>query len=191
MDGTKASGAAGFSYQQRSKKVLESFSEERNDFMNGTLLGKLEPLMQLFQKRKPVFEECLLKMQQKRRLALLAVGFSRGIIVCFGVASLICTLLVATLVMAPIGMLNIGFYVGASGQVLLQLAKEYRKQLKSESALACGSMHGTTTAIHELADLQEKIQHINGTSMCAYKVPTYRVPHALLSPLFWAIPECC
>ncbi|KAH8939700.1 hypothetical protein BDL97_15G049600 [Sphagnum fallax] len=161
MDGTKASGAAGFSCQQRLKKVLQSFSEERNDFMNGTLLGKLEPLMQLFQKHKPMFEECLLKMQQKRRLASLAVGFSRGIIVCLGVASLICTLLVATLVMAPIGMLNIGFYGGLSGgQALLQLAKEYRKQLKSESALACRSMHGTTTAIHELAELQEKIQHI-------------------------------
>ncbi|CAK9206161.1 unnamed protein product [Sphagnum troendelagicum] len=161
MDGTKASGAAGFSYQQRLKKVLQSFSEERNDFMNGTLLGKLEPLMQLFQKRKPVFEECSLKMQQKHRLGSLAEGFSRGIIVCFGVASLICTLLEATLVMAPIGMLNIGFCVGASGQVLLQLAKECRKQLKSESALACGSMHGTRIAIHELADLQDKIQHIN------------------------------
>ncbi|CAK9206159.1 unnamed protein product [Sphagnum troendelagicum] len=161
MDGKKASGAAGFSYQQRLKKVLQSFCEERNGFMNGTLLGKLEPLMQLFQKHKPMFEECLLKMQQKRILASLAVGFSRGIIVCFGVASLICTLLEATLVMAPIGMLNIGFCVGASGQVLLQLAKECRKQLKSESALACGSMHGTRIAIHELADLQDKIQHIN------------------------------
>jgi hypothetical protein len=161
MDGTKASGAAGFSCQQRLKKVLQSFSEERNDFMNGTLLGKLEPLMQLFQEHKPVLEKCLLKIQQKRRLASLAVGFSRGIIVCLGVASLICTLLVATLVMAPIGMLNIGFYGGLSGgQALLQLAKEYRKQLKSESALACASMHGTTTAIHELAELQDKIQQI-------------------------------
>jgi hypothetical protein len=130
--------------------------------MNGTLLGKLEQLMQLFQKHKPMFEECLLKMQQKRRLALLAVGFSRGIIACFGVASLICTLLEATLVMAPIGMLNIGFAVGVNGgQALLQLAKEYRKQLKSESALACRSMHGTTTAIHELAELQDKIKQIN------------------------------
>jgi hypothetical protein len=130
--------------------------------MNGTLLGKLEPLIQLFQKHKPVFEECLLKMRQKRRVASLAVGFSRGIIVCFWVASLICTLLEATLVMAPITMLNIGLCVGASGgQVLLQLAKEYRKQLKSECALASGSMHGTTTAIHELADLQVKIQQIN------------------------------
>ncbi|CAM6039297.1 unnamed protein product [Sphagnum compactum] len=162
MDGTKASCAAGFSYKQKLKKVLQRFSEERNDFMNGTLLGKLEPLMQLFQKHKPVFEECLLKMQQKRRLTSLAVGFSRGIIVCFVVASFICTLLQATLVMAPIGLLNIGFAVGINGgQVLLQLAKEYQKQLKSESALACRSMHGTTTAIHELADLQQKIQDIN------------------------------
>jgi hypothetical protein len=162
MDGTKASCAAGFSYQQRLKKVLQRFSEERNDFMNGTLLGKLEPLMQLFQKHKPVFEECLLKMQQKGRLASLAVRFSRGVTVCFGIASLICTLLEVTLVMAPIGMLNIGFDVGVScGQVMLQLAKEYRKHLKSESALVHRSMHGTTTAIHELADLQDKIQDIN------------------------------
>ncbi len=130
--------------------------------MNGTLLGKLEPLMQLFQKHKTVFEELLLKMQQKRRLASLAVGISRGIIVCFAVASLICTLLGATLVMAPIGLLSIGLAVGVSGgQVLLQLAKEYQKQLKSENARACRSMHGTKTAIHELADLQHKIQDIN------------------------------
>ncbi|KAH9539291.1 hypothetical protein CY35_15G050300 [Sphagnum magellanicum] len=162
MDGTKASRAAGFSYQQGLKNVLQRFSEERNAFMNGTLLGKLEPLMQLFEKHKPLLEECLREVQQKSRLAKLAVGFSRGIIVCFGVASLICTLLVATLVMAPIGLLNIGFYVGvSSGQVLLQLAKEYRKQLKSESALTCRSMHGTTTAIHDLAELQDKIQQIN------------------------------
>ncbi len=146
----------------RLKNVLQRFSEERNAFMNGTLLGKLESLMQLFQEHKHVLEECLRKVQQKSRRALLAVRFSRGIILCFGVASLICTLLVATLVMAPIGLLNIGFYVGVSGgQVLLQLAKEYRKQLKSESALACRSMHGTTTAIHVLAELQDKIQQIN------------------------------
>jgi hypothetical protein len=102
-------------------------------------------------------------MQQKGSWASLAVGISRGIIVCFGVASLICTLLEATLVMAPIGLLlNIGLAVGVSGgQVLLQLAKEYRKQLKSEKALACRSMQGTTTAIRELADLQHKIQDIN------------------------------
>jgi hypothetical protein len=130
--------------------------------MNGTLLGKLEQLMQLLQKHKLAVEERLLKMQQKGRLASLAVGISRGIIVCLGVASLICTLLEVTLVMAPIGMLNIGFDVGiCGGQVLLQLAKEYQKQLKSEKELASRSMHGTTTAIHELAVLQVKIQQIN------------------------------
>jgi hypothetical protein len=130
--------------------------------MNGTLLGKLEPLMQLLQKHKPVFEECLLKMQQKRRLAGLAVGFSKGVRVCLGIASLICTLLAVTLVMAPIGMLTIGFVVGIGcGEVMLQLANEYRKHLESESALARRSMHGRTTAIHELADLQDKIQDIN------------------------------